>query len=137
MNIPCNLIPPIFTGSAENDFLPFPVPVIGKLLIPEQLYFFLKEFPAEVPDYELQNWQPFVQFVKQLKKLEDGLFVNECGELFDTDAESHIANLQKELEALNLDKVFMVSFLIGWVMRQKDPDACKWSETFHLQALRI
>ena len=126
------MIPPIFTGSDENNSLPFPVPVIDELLISEELEYFLKDFPVEVPEYKLQNFGPFVQFVKQLKELEDGLFVNESGELFVPDAESHIANLQRQLEALNLDKVFMVSFLIGWVMRQKNPDACKWSQTFHM-----
>lgn len=126
------LISSIFTRSAGNDSLPFPVPVIGELRLPEQLEYFLRKFPVEVPDYELQNWQPFVQFVKQLKELEDGLFVNECGELFDPDAESHIANLQRELEAMDLDKVFMARFLIGWIMRQEYPDACKWSQTFHM-----
>lgn len=130
--LPSDLIPPIFTGSAENDSLPFPVPVIGELRLPEQLKYFLKDFPVEVPEYKLQKWQPFVQFVKQLAKLAHGLVANESCELFDAEAEYHIAMLQRQQEAMDLDKVFMASFLIGWIMRQEDPDACKWSQTFHM-----
>lgn len=125
-------IPKFFTGSDENDSLPFPVPVIDELLIPEELDFFLKEFPVEVPEYKFRNLKPVVQFVQQLKELEDGLFVNECGELFDPDAKFHIANLQRQLEAMVRDKMFIASFLIGWIMRQKDPEACEWNETFHM-----
>jgi hypothetical protein len=131
--LPPDSIPPFFTGSVGNGSLPFDVPIIGELHVPGQVKYFLQSFPVEVPEYQPQNYGPFVHCAKQLTKLADGLVINECGELFDPDAKSHIANLQKQLEALNLDKVFMTSFLIGWIMRQEDPDACKWSQTFHLR----
>lgn len=130
--LPPDSIPPFFTGSAGNGSLPFEVPVIVVLPLPTRLEFFLKSFSVEVPEYQLQNYGPFVRCAKQLTKLADGLVANESCELFDPEAESHIVMLQKALESQNLDQVFMATFLVSWIMQQRDPDACKWSETFEL-----
>ena len=134
--LPPDSIPPFFTGSVGNGSLPFEVPVIVVLLLPTQLEFFLQSFPVKVTEYQLPNYGPFMQFVQQLKKLANGLVANERGELFDLEASFHIAMLQEQLESRNLEAVFMASFLIGWIMRQKNPEACKWNETFHMSDIQ-
>ncbi len=67
-----------------------------------------------------------------MKKLAKGLLTDESCELFDADAESHIAMLQEQLSVGSYEIVFMATFLVSWIMRQKDPEACKWNETFHM-----
>ena len=134
-DLPPGSIPPFFTETAGNSSLPFEVPVIGEIHVPEQVEYFLQGFEVVVPEYQLQNYGPFIRFEKQLKKLANGLLADESCELFDAPAEFHIAMLQEQLSVGNNRIVFMATFLVSWIMQQSDPDACKYSNVFELSAI--